>query len=298
MVPQGGAGVKPDARTSVVIATRNRRLQLSATLERLTVLDDIADIVVVDNNSADGTAAHLRQVFPDVRVVELQSNEGAFARTIGAHSVRTPYIAFSDDDTWWLPGSIARGAAVFDAHQRIALLNGCVTVERNGRIDDACLAMSANRDIDDLPGCPIVFFMAGASMVRTDAFLHCGGYERRFMIGGEETLLALDLHRCGWLVRYLPDMHVRHAACSIERDDARRRQLLIRNRLWVAWMRYRAASAWRATIEAARCARRDAAARAALLPALVGLPWAMSNREPVDVALQRRIDEVWSVSAR
>ena len=286
------------ASTSVVIATRNRRAQLCATLERLLALDDIAEIIVVDNDSADGTGAHVRAMFPSVRVVELERNEGAFARTVGARSVRTPYIAFSDDDTWWLPGSIARGAAVFDKHHRIGLLNACVTVERNGRIDDACLAMSANRDIDDLPGCPIVFFMAGASMVRTDVFLRCGGYERRFMIGGEETLLALELHRRGWLVRYLPDMHVRHAACAIERDDARRRQLLIRNRLWVAWMRYRAASAWRATLEAARCARRDAAVRAALLPALVGLPWAMSNRDPIDVALQQRIDEVWSVSAR
>ncbi len=290
--------MRSGAQTSVVIATRNRRVQLSTTLERLSALDDVAEIVVVDNDSRDGTAAYVRKTFPCVRVVSLKRNEGAFARTIGAHSVRTPYIAFSDDDTWWLPGSISRGAAIFDSHHRIALLNACVTVERNGRIDEACVAMSANRDIDDLPGCPIVFFMAGASMVRTDVFVRCGGYERRFMIGGEETLLALELHRRGWLVRYLPDMHVHHAACAVERDDARRRQMLIRNRLWVAWMRYRTASAWRATIEAARCARRDAAARAALLPALVGLPWAMSNRDPIDVALQRRIDEVWSVSAR
>ncbi len=290
--------MRSDARTSIVIPTRNRRAQLSATLERLVALDDVADLIVVDNASGDGTAAHVRKHFRDVRLIALRRNEGAFARTIGARHVQTPYIAFSDDDTWWLGGSIARGAHVFESHRGIALLNACVTVERNGRIDEACVAMSASAGVDDLPGYPIVFFMAGASMVRTDVFLQCGGYERRFMIGGEETLLALELHRRGWLVRYLPDMHVRHAACSEERDDERRRQLLIRNRLWVAWMRYRGASAWRATLEAARCARRDGAVRAALLPALAGLPWAMSNRHPIDVSLQRRIDEVWSVSAR
>ncbi len=290
--------MRRDARTSIVIATRNRRTQLSATLERLVTLDEVADLIVVDNASADGTVAHVCKAFPNVRVIALRANEGAFARTIGACHVQTPYIAFCDDDSWWLPGSVARGVQVLESHRGIALLNACITVERNGRIDEACVAMSASASVDGLPGSPIIFFMAGGSMVRTDVFLQCGGYERRFMIGGEETLLALELHRRGWLVRYLADMHVRHAPCSEERDDARRRQLLIRNRLWVAWMRYRGASAWRATIEAARCARRDAAARAALLPALAGLPWAMSNRHPIDISLQRRIDEVWSVSAR
>ncbi len=290
--------MRDDARTSIVIATRNRRPQLAATLARLTQLDDVAEIIVVDNDSIDDTARYIRTHFSDVRLIRLSRNEGAFARTIGARGVRTPYIAFCDDDTWWLAGSIARGAHVFDAHPAVALLNACVTVERNGRIDEACVAMSANANVDGFPGSPIVFFMAGASMLRTNVFLDCGGYERRFLIGGEETLLALELHRRGWLVRYLPEMQVRHAACSMERDDARRRKMLIRNRLWVAWMRYRSASAWRATMEAARCARRDAAVRAALLPALAGLPWAMSNRDPIDVSLQRRIDEVWSVSAR
>ncbi|MBV8639092.1 MAG: glycosyltransferase [Candidatus Eremiobacteraeota bacterium] len=290
--------MKRDAHTSIVIATRNRCAQLSATLERLIALDDIADLVVVDNASSDGTAAHVRKHFPQVRVIALCRNEGAFARTLGARHVGTPYIAFCDDDTWWLPGSIARGAHVLASYRDIGLLNACVTVERSGRIDEACIAMSASSSVDGLPGAPIVFFMAGASMVRTDVFLQCGGYERRFMIGGEETLLALELHRRGWLVRYLPDIHVRHAVCSQERDDAHRRRLLIRNRLWVAWMRYRRASAWRATLEAARCARRDAAVRAALLSALGGLLWAISNRNPVDVSLQRRIDEVWSVSGR
>lgn len=285
------------ARASIVIATRNRRPQLLATLERLTGLDDVREIVVADNGSRDGTVEAIRRRFHHVRVLPLSRNFGAYARTIAARTVESPYIAFCDDDTWWLPGSISRGADVLDRDERIALLNACVTVERSGSIDDACRAMSAAAP-DGFPGTPIMFFMAGASIARRSAFLRCGGYEKRFVIGGEETLLALEFHRRGWLVRYLPEMHVRHAACPLERDDAHRRYLLMRNRLWVAWMRYRRGSAWRATIETVRCARKDCAARAALLDAFRGLAWAMSNRDPIDPPLQRQIDRVWSVSAR
>lgn len=282
---------------SVVVATRNRQRRLLRTLERLSALDEVFEIFVADNASTDGTASEVRRSFPHVRLVTLEQNVGAFARTLAARNVRTPYIAFSDDDTWWMPGSIARGVNVLDCHPRIALLNARVTVQSDFRTDEACVSMSNNARADDLPGVPILFFMAGAALVRSSAFIECGGYERRFFIGAEETLLALELHRHGWLARYLDDMHVQHAPSALERDDSRRRRLVLRNRLWVAWMRYTAPSAWRATLQAAACARHDRHARVALVGALAGLPWAMSRRMPVDKELQERIDAIWSVGA-
>ncbi len=286
------------AQTTLVIATRNRVGRLLQTLASLEPLEELTSIIVADNGSTDGTAEVVRSQFPAVNILRLPVNVGAFARTIAARFVRSPYIAFCDDDTWWLPGSIATGTDVLNRHPQIGVLNACVKIGPTERVDEACKAMASGAGSDDLPGAPILFFLAGASLMRSQAFLACGGYERRFLIGAEETLLSLDIQRRGWLVRYVPSMIVRHDPSPIERNDAMRRRLVVRNRLWVAWMRYARASAWRATLETARCARTDRHVRAAFLRALAGLPWAMLHRHPIDRALQQRVDAIWSLEAQ
>lgn len=93
------------SRVTVVMTTRKRREQTLASLAHLCSLPDRPPVVVVDNGSTDGTAAAIRARCPQVRVVEAQRNLGAPARTIGVHHAATPYIAFSDDDSWWGRGS-------------------------------------------------------------------------------------------------------------------------------------------------------------------------------------------------
>src|SRR5271165_5075939 len=86
-------------------------------------------------------------------------------------------------------------------------------------------------DEPDLPGYPLLGFLAGASVIRRSAFLEVGGFESRFFIGGEEELLALDLATRGWSLRYVPELVVHHHP-SPNRDAASRRWHLLRNALW------------------------------------------------------------------
>lgn len=289
--------MNPNAKATVVIATRNRAERLLQTLAYIEALDDVAAVIVADNGSTDGTTKAVRARFPLIHLLRFPINFGAFARTLAARCVTTPYIAFCDDDTWWLPGSINAGTEVLDRHRQIGVVNACVKIGPSERVDEACNAMATGKGSDDLPGTPICFFLAGASLMRREAFLDCGGYERRFLIGGEETLLSLDIQRRGWLMRYLATMTVRHDPSPMGRNDAFRQRLVLRNRLWVAWMRYARQSAWRTTMSAAHRARTDREVRSALLRALAGLPWAMLNRHPIDAALQQRVDAVWSFDA-
>ncbi len=291
LVNQGGneLSVNP-AQVTVVIATRNRRSRLLATLTQLAQLPEVTEIVVADNASSDGTADAVRSRFPQARIMELPRNVGAFARTLGASIARTEYVAFCDDDTWWTGGSIRAAAETLAEYPDIALVNARVVVDGSGSIDNACRAMARSAPIDGLPGHPILFFQAGAAVIRTKLFLECGGYDRALFIGGEETLLSIELTRRGWRMQYLPSIEVRHAPSPLERDDAVRRCWTIRNRLLVAWMRYRLASAARITFEALCRAPRDPQVRAALLRAVAKAHWAISRRVPIDRALQRQID--------
>src|SRR5690242_18796823 len=94
------------ARTSVVIATRNRADSLMRTLARLSEL--AVPVIVVDNASTDDTVTRVRAEFPKVSVLEAPTNLGAVARNYGVRSALTPFVAFADDDSWWAHDALER----------------------------------------------------------------------------------------------------------------------------------------------------------------------------------------------
>src|SRR5215204_4348824 len=149
-------------RVAVVIATRNRGTELVGTLTRLLALDEQPPIVVVDNGSTDGTAELVRGHHPGVQVVGLRRNRGAAARTVGARLVDSPYVAFSDDDSWWAPGALRRAADLLDRHPRLAVLAARVLVGPEERLDPVCdqMAHSPLPPAADLPGPSVLGFIA------------------------------------------------------------------------------------------------------------------------------------------
>ncbi len=70
------------AAVDVVIATRDRRELLLATLAQLQA-SGAATVMVVDNASCDGSAAAVASSYPRTRVVRLPRNIGAAARNAG-----------------------------------------------------------------------------------------------------------------------------------------------------------------------------------------------------------------------
>ncbi len=273
-------------RVTVVVLTYNRRREVLRTLAELARAVEGAPIVVVDNASTDGTAAAIAEAHPSVRVVRLARNVGAAARNEGARIARTPFVAFCDDDTWWLPGSIARAAAALDRHPRLAAVTARVVVGAARREDptNARMAASPLPNALGVDGSAILGLLAGACMVRRDPFLAVGGYEPRFFLGGEERLLAVDLAAAGWHMAYLPAAVVCHAPSPV-RDDAARRRFEARNALWFAWLRRPPAIAARATRAWWKAMRGERSRGRALCDALAGLPWIARERRtlPLDV---------------
>lgn len=288
VVSGDGAGV------SVVVLTRNRADEVSATVGRLLALPARPAVIVVDNGSSDGTAARLTAEYPEVDVIEAGANLGAAGRNVGVRRATTPFVALSDDDTWWLPGSLDRARAALEADPRIAVVSGRVVVGPDGEDDATCALMAASPlpARPGLPGPAILGFLAGASMVRRDAFLAAGGFEPRLLIGAEEELLALDLARLGWDVVYVDDVVVRHRP-SPRRDGDGRRVLHVRNRLWVSWLRHPPDLVARRTASVLRRAARDAVAARGLARAAAGLPWVVRHRRalPPRVAAAARLVE-------
>jgi GT2 family glycosyltransferase len=215
-----------DPPVGVVIATRDRRASLLRTLGRLEGLPEQPPVVVVDNASSDHTAEAVGADHPAVEVVRLPANAGASARTLGARLLRTPLIAFSDDDSWWAPGALARASALFAAHPRLGLLAARILVGPGERLDPTCAEMARSPlPLDpDAPGTPVLGFLACGAIVRRSAFLEVRGFQGRH-VGGEEHLVALDLAAAGWALSYVEDVVAHHHPPGTPHRDRRRREL-------------------------------------------------------------------------
>jgi GT2 family glycosyltransferase len=281
-----------DPSLGVVVVTRNRLGSLRRTLAHLEALPERPRIAVVDNASSDGTEAAVTREHPGVTLIVLDRNRGATARTIGARALDVSYVAFADDDSWWAPGSLACAAGLLDAHPQVGLVAARVLVGEEAREDPTCVAM-ANSPLGggDLPGRPVLGFIACGAVARREALLAVGGFHRRWQIQGEEGLLAVDLARGGWLCVYAPQV-VAHHHPSAARDPARRRVLEVRNALWFAWLRRPLRAVAAITLRTAARGVTDPSARRGLLEAARGVGWVVRERRVVPAELERRMRAV------
>ncbi|MCP2254138.1 Glycosyltransferase, GT2 family [Prauserella aidingensis] len=277
-------------RTTVVIATRNRCDSLLRTLRRLRGLDPRPAVVVVDNASSDDTVRRVRDTHPEVDVLSLSHNEGAVARNHGVRQARTPYVAFSDDDSWWEPGALPRAERVLDAYPDVGLLAARPLVGAT-REPDPVAGLMAHSPLDgagDLPGPRVLGFLACAAVVRRDAFLGVGGFHPLLWFAAEEKLLAYDLAAAGWSLAHAPDVLARHDPAAHAPDHGRR-TLEQRNTLLIAWLRRDPAHAARATAATARRALSDPAARDGLRGAVSRLPAAVRERRRLPGSVEKDI---------
>jgi GT2 family glycosyltransferase len=278
---------------TVVVASRNRRSQLLDSVPRHLALPERPPVIVVDDASTDGTAEALAAL--PVRVIRLAESRGGAARNAGVGTATTPYVAFSDDDSWWRPGALWRAAALLDAHPRLAVVQAHVLVGPQERDDPTCAAMAASPlpPGDGQPGHPILGFIACATVVRRSAFLDAGGFSARLAVGGEEELLVLDLAAAGWQLSYVPEIVAHHHPPATP-DRPERRATTLRNALWTAWLRRPLGSATRVTATALSRAPADRATARAIGSALAGSAWVLRERRvspPHVEAMSRLLDD-------
>lgn len=281
-----------DARTSVVIATRDRCDELLHTIGRLRSLPERPSIIVVDNASTDGTPQRVVDAFPGVEVVALPENRGAPARNIGVEMSATRFVAFADDDSWWAPGALRRAADHLEASPRLAVLQARILVGPEDRLDPMCDAMARSPlpRAEEMPGPSLLGFIACGAVVDRDAFLAVGGFDDLLFFLGEEQLLAYDLWARGWGLAYVDDV-VAHHHPSPARDREARRRLAARNDLLVAWMRRSWTTAMSRTARAVASSVTDGGMRGAVMETAVRLPEALRRRRrlPADVLRQLEV---------
>jgi glycosyltransferase involved in cell wall biosynthesis len=119
---------------SCVMPTWNRQRDvIVAAASVIGQTDGVAELIIVDDGSSDGTWEELEALAArterlSVRLVRQQNRGPAAARNAGVRIARGEFVAFLDSDDAWRPDKIARQLAVFEANPELVLV-GCAADE-------------------------------------------------------------------------------------------------------------------------------------------------------------------------
>jgi GT2 family glycosyltransferase len=192
------------------------------------------DVVVVDNNPADGTRALVEERFPQARVITCPNRGFAHANNRGLLTTSAPYVLLLNPDTEIVDGTFSELLEALDRRPDVGLAGvRHLTTDRSlypskRRFPSALHAFSDALSIERWPLRPrwlgerdLEFdrydleadcdWTTGAFMlVRREALLSAGLLDERFFLYCEEADLCLRIKRAGWQVRHLPTMTIVH----------------------------------------------------------------------------------------
>lgn len=120
----------PDPELSIIIVSFNTRELLCDCLRSLRRVEAevLCERIVVDNSSSDGSADAVREQFPEVRLIEMESNRGfAAAMNAGLRQARAPLIMALNPDTLVPPGSLPKLTCFLRQHPQVVVVGAELT---------------------------------------------------------------------------------------------------------------------------------------------------------------------------
>jgi GT2 family glycosyltransferase len=201
------------ASLSVVIVAFNSREALGSTLPPLLEqLREADELVVVDNESSDGTPDTVASLAPEATVIEAGENLGfSAACNRGAEAATGELLCLLNPDAIPAPGWREAIELPYDgrgwaAWQALVTAEGGRTINTRGGVvhfTGVAWAGDAGRRIDELPATESLAieepgFVSGACLtVPRSTFIDVGGLPERFFLYHEDVDLSLRLRLAG-----------------------------------------------------------------------------------------------------
>jgi len=181
-------------KISAIVATRDRPEMVEEALASLLAQTTPPDEIIVADDSRGQSARHLADKFP-VHLVFTKAGGPAVARNAAVREAQYPWLAFCDDDDFWLPHRLAAQAKAM--HPGIDLIYGD-TVDAEGERelefhDTAEGAVFEKLLLDN-------WIVTSTVLLRRAAFDKAGGFEPDFC-PAEDYRLWLKVCRHGRAVK-------------------------------------------------------------------------------------------------
>lgn len=203
---------KGKRKVSVVIVTRNRKKDLLECIRSYTNSTyKNLEIIVMDNGSTDGSVRAVRQKYPKVTLVDLDTNVGAAkGRNVGLEKASGEYILFTDDDASCDKNMVQHLVDAFTTYPKAGIIQPLVYDKQNKN-----LLQGAGHDIDlltgrikawgvkekdqgqyegirEVPMCGCVW------MVKREVFERIGNYDEDYFIPYEDSDFSLRARKAGF----------------------------------------------------------------------------------------------------
>jgi N-acetylglucosaminyl-diphospho-decaprenol L-rhamnosyltransferase len=200
------------------------------------------ELIVVDNESTDGTRELVEHAFPQARVVRSRNGGFGYANNRGWECADARYGLFLNPDTEIVDGTFGELIDALDARPEVGLV-GVRQLGSDGRLYPSMRRFpNATRALGEALGSerwPLHPSWAGERvldlaiyereqrcdwtvgafmMARREALLSAGIMDERFFLPCEEPDLCLRIRHGGWEVRHLPVMTIVHHAGKAGRD--------------------------------------------------------------------------------
>ncbi len=219
---------------SIIIVNWNVKDLLRACLDSIQAGDLSVEVIVVDSDSTDGSPEMVKELFPDVRLIEPGENVG-FTRgnNIGIQASQGRYVFLLNPDTEIIGDAINLMAAYLEDHSQIGalgpqLLNDDGTVQSSRRrfptlwtaiFESTWLQPIAPRrvldryyvrDHNDDETLSIDWVQGAAIFARREVFDQVGLLDEGFFMYSEEMDWQRRVKTAGWEVVYYPEAQVIH----------------------------------------------------------------------------------------
>jgi hypothetical protein len=234
------------SRLTVIIVSYNTRSLLARCLASLAAeLRPPDEVIVIDNASADGSAALVRERFPHVRVIANAENRGfASACNQGLRAAQGELLCLLNPDTQLFPGALEALATFLAAHPHVGVV-GPTLLHSDGSYQHAAfrfptLLMAL---IDFFPlhhrlinsrlngRYPFAQYehpfamdhpLGACMMVRRDVCDAVGLLDEHFFMYCEEVDWCQRIKQAGWEIMHVPNARVIHHSGQSTKQSAGR----------------------------------------------------------------------------
>lgn len=220
---------------SVIIVSWNVRELLLQTLESIyqTKWDISYEVIVVDNDSNDGSVDEVKKKYPQVKIIANKKNLGfATACWQGVELAQADYFLFLNDDTKVLPNSLSVIYQTLVQHENYGVVGGKIlnpdnTVQPSVRSFPTIkvfliLLLKLHRffpillnkylvkDFDYNKPAVVEQVMGAFFATSRKVWLKLNGFDKNFFIWFEEVDFCLRVQQNGFLVFYQPAAQIVH----------------------------------------------------------------------------------------
>lgn len=198
---------------SVVIPTFNRREQLDNLLQSLIEQDYSKsgyEIIVVNDESADNTLPFLKELsIPNLRYFSIPNSGPSIARNRGAEIATGEYLLFVDDDCTVPIDWISKYEELFKKKNIDAA--GGNLIDQIGSPTNKTYHKIIHSLFERHNSSQEIHFLITSNFAcKRTVFNELGGFDERFMRGGEDREFVERLYSKGYNLKFIPEIAVKH----------------------------------------------------------------------------------------